>query len=72
MKDVSAFVSWIEQLNFLYDIHADACLWLLKYLCKWKDLINMTLLESVNSEVREAFKNLLITVLGVVAKVEET
>jgi hypothetical protein len=32
----------------------------------------MTLLESVNSEVREAFKNLLITVLGVVAKVEET
>jgi len=71
MKDVNAFTSWIGQLNSLYDIHADACVWLLKYLTKRKDLINAALVESTNVEVREGFKNLLITAISVVSKVEE-
>jgi hypothetical protein len=71
MKDIPIFTSWMAQLTQLFEIHADACIWILKYLTNHKDLIYRTLLENTNLEVREAFQNLLITAIGTAAKNEE-
>lgn len=59
-------------MTSLFEIHADACIWILKYLTNHKDLIYRTLLENTNPEVREAFQHLLITAIGNAAKNEES
>ena len=32
IKDTQSFVQWMQLLNSLYEVHATACVWLLKYL----------------------------------------
>lgn len=62
----------MDQLNSLYEIHADACIWLLKYLSKHRNLITDVLLDSHHNEVREAFRHLLETAISMTAKNEES
>ena len=70
-KDANGFVQWIQLLDSLYERNAHACVWLVKQMTESKDVLNQLLLEHPNAEVREAFSNLLKTVIGVTAKNEE-
>ena len=71
IKDSFSFISLLQQLNSMYEMHADGCMWLLKYLTYNKQMIINHLLKNNSEEERENFRALLITVISLVAKNEE-
>lgn len=71
IKDSLSFISLLQQLNSMFEMHADGCLWLLKYLTFNKSMIVEHLLKNKSEEERENFRALLITAICLVAKNEE-
>ena len=71
VKDSFSFISLLQQLNSMYEMHADGCMWLLKYLTYNKHMIVEHLLKNRSEEERENFRALLITAISLVAKNEE-
>ena len=71
IKDSLSFISLLQQLNWMFEMHADGCLWLLKYLTFNKKMIVEHLLKNKSEEERENFRALLITAICLVAKHEE-
>ena len=51
------------QLNQLYEIHGDACLWLLKYLTSHTEIFTNIILVKANSEIRESLRILVDTAI---------
>jgi hypothetical protein len=70
-KDSFSFISLLQQLNSMYEMHADGCMWLLKYLTFNPQMIVEHLLKNRSEEERENFRALLITAISLAAKNEE-
>ena len=68
-KITETFVSWMKLLTAHYKQQAQACLWLLKYLCKHTDILECLIFED-HYDVRDAFGILLQTALEVVYNCE--
>ena len=71
IKDSFSFISLLQQLNSMFEMHADGWLWLLKYLTFNRMMIVEHLLKNKSEEERENFRALLITAICIVAKHEE-
>ena len=71
VKDVNAFVQWMQVLEPLFARSAHSCLWFIKYMHQNKKVLNALLLENPSYEVRESFSRLLKTALSVTIKNEE-
>jgi hypothetical protein len=65
------YVSLLQNLNSLFEINSDGCIWLLKLLTQKPESIVERLLECRSEEEREHFRAVLISAISLVAKNEE-
>jgi hypothetical protein len=71
LKDSQSFVKLLQQLTPMYQSHALASVWFIKWVTEQTHVLQEVLLCSNVPEVREVFANLLCTTFGVVVRNEE-
>ncbi len=72
LKEPSIFIQLIQRLTKVYESHALACVWFLKWNTEQINIIEEVLLVHNQPEVREVYQNLLATSFSVTVKNEES
>ena len=71
LKETQSFVQLLQKLNFMYQSHAVACVWFIKWITEEDLILQEILLASNYSEVRESFAILISTTFGITIMNEE-
>lgn len=72
LKDDQTYVQLLQKLNQMYQSHAVASVWFIKWIAEQTNILQQVLLCSNKPEVREVFANLLATTFGVTIRNEES
>lgn len=72
LKDTQSFVQMVQKLTQMFQSHALACVWFIKWIRERSQVLQELLLCSPFPEVREVFANLLSTTFGITIKNEES
>jgi hypothetical protein len=71
LRDTQAFVQLLQKLNQMYQSHAIASVWFLKWITEQEQVLQRVLLGSHFPEVREEFATLLSNTFAITVKNEE-
>lgn len=70
-KNLDGFKSWVDILDKIYQNHAPACLWFLKFLDSHRDIIVEILFYCRDQQVRFHFANLISHILSLACQIEK-